>query len=372
MVKAEKRNGSYSVRVSLTDPTTGERTQKRVSARTKRELDVKVSDLKAKWNSGTYLEPSRETVASYLEHFVTTADIAPNTRRAYRTAINRLIVPQIGAVPLGKLTGRHVQDVYNLTRETTYGTQVQAVLSGALRLAVREGLVLRNVADGLTVGRSARETPDTPPMWTAEELAAFLAGVRGHRLWPLYWTAAHTGMRLSELINLRWDDVSLDMARLFVAKSKSASGRRRIALDAGTVAVLAEVLDDQTARRAALATDWQDTGAVFDRGDGRPLSPRTIEHVMTKAVERLGLPKGTPHTLRHTHTSLLLANGVPPHVVQARLGHASARTTLDVYAHVLPVSERDTADRFAAVLQAANSDQIVTNGGGAGRKTASA
>jgi hypothetical protein len=63
MASAEKRSGSYSTRVSLTDPLTGERMQKRVTARTKRELDVKVADLKARWHSGTYLEPAREPLA---------------------------------------------------------------------------------------------------------------------------------------------------------------------------------------------------------------------------------------------------------------------------------------------------------------------
>ena len=372
MRNVEKRSGSYSVRVSLTDPATGERTQKRVTARTKRELDVKVTNLKAKWNSGTYLEPSREPLSSHLAHFIDTADLAPNTRKAYMSVTRRLIVPHIGAVPLGKLTGRHVQDLYNAARETTYGAQVRAVVSGALKLAVREGLILSNVAEGLIVGRSERDAPNVPLAWTAEELVAFLAGVRSHWLWPLYWTAAHTGMRLSELTSLQWEDVSLDMARLFVGKSKSHSGRRRIALDAATVAVLSAHRADQQKRRQALATDWHDVDAAFDRGDGRPVSPRTVEDVMQKAVERLGLPKGTPHTLRHTHVTLLLTDGVPPHVVQARLGHASSRTTLDVYAHVLPVSERDVADRFATVLQTAESDQIVTIAAGVGRKTASA
>ena len=372
MVKAEKRSGSYSTRVSLTDPLTGERTQKRITARTKRELDAHVADLKARWNSGTYFEPSTEPFGQYLEHYFATADLAPNTRRSYRSVARRLIVPQIGAVPLGRLTGRHVQDLYNAVRETTYGTHVQAVVTGALRLALREGLVLRNVAEGFTVGRAAREPAQAPQVWTAEQLAAFLAGVREHWLWPLFWTAAHTGMRVSELTALRWEDVSLDLARLFVATSKSRSGRRRIALDGATVAMLAAHRTEQEQRRQAFGSDWQDAGTVFDAGHGQPVSPRTVEEVMTRYVRRLGLPHATPHTLRHTHATLLLTDGVPPHVVQARLGHASSRTTLDVYAHVLPVSERDVADRFAAVLQAAECDQIVTIAGSAGRESASA
>lgn len=358
-MKPERRSGSYSTRVSYVDPLTGRRRQKRVTAKTKRELEVKVAQLKAALASGSYAEPAKIPFAAYLEHYLETADLAPRTRAAYGLVVRALVAPRLGAIPLSKLTGWHVQELYNAVRETSYAQQVQAVVSGALRLAVREGLLARNVAEGLTPGRRQRE-PRVPAVWTAADLRAFLDAVREHWLFPLFWTAAHTGLRLSELVALRWDDVSLDLARLFVGKSKSAAGRRRVALDSATIAVLEAHRADQERRRAALGSEWQEHGLVFDRGDGRPVSPRTVEATMARYVRRLGLPPATPHSLRHTHATLLLADGVPPHVVQQRLGHASARTTLDVYAHVLPVSEREAAERFAARLAASERDQIVT------------
>ncbi|MDI3340538.1 MAG: site-specific integrase, partial [Sphaerobacter sp.] len=333
---------------------------KRVTARTKRELDAEVAKVKAAWATGTYLEPSKEPFGRYLEHWLETADLAPNTRKSYEGVARRRIIPMIGAVPLGKLTGRHVQEVYNAARGTSYAVQVQAVTNGALRLAVREGLIARNVAEGLTVGRVDREEPEPPAVWTPEQLNVFLDAVRDHWLFPLYWTAAYTGLRLSELIALHWDDVTLDLGYLFVGQSKTRSGRRRIALDADTVAVLTEHRREQARRQAALGPEWHDNGLVFDRGDGRPVSPRTAEAVMARYVARLGLPKATPHSLRHFHATVLLSSGVPAHVVQRRLGHASSRTTLDVYAHVLPGSEHGVAESFAQALRATKCDQIVT------------
>lgn len=370
MAKAKERGQAYSVRVSLTDPVTGQRTQKRVTARTKRELDVAVSKVKAEWSDGTYLEPSKERLAVFLDHWLETADLAPNTRKAYRGVVKRLIAPRLGDVPLGKLTGRHVQALYNDVRDTTYAVQVQAVMTGALRLAVREGLIARNVAEGLSIGRTERDDPEPPAIWTPAELSTFLDGIQDHWLSPLFWTAAHTGLRLSELTGLHWDDITLDLGRLFVGKSKTHTGRRRLALDAATVDVLRTHQAEQAERRAALGTDWQEHGVVFDRGDGRPVSPRTVEVTMARYVSRLDLPPLTPHGLRHVHATVLLSAGVPVHVVQQRLGHASARTTLDVYAHVLPVSERDVAETFAAALRP-NSDQIVTIAPAATEKTAS-
>ncbi len=360
-MKAERRSGSYSTRVSYIDPRTGKRRQKRVTAKTKRELEAKVAQLKAALASGGYTEPAKIPLASYLTHYLDTADLAPRTRAAYALVVRRLIAPQLGQVPLGKLTGWHIQELYNRVRETSYAQQVQAVISGALTLAVREGLLARNVAEGLTPGRRER-SPKTPTIWTPEELTTFLTAVRHHWLFPLFWTLAYTGLRLSEALALRWDDVSLDMARLFVQVSKSQAGRRRVALDRSTVAVLAEHQAEQARRRAALGSAWQEHGLVFDRGDGRPIAPRTVQAAMARYVRRLGLPPATPHTLRHTHATVLLLDGVPPHVVQHRLGHASSRTTLDVYAHVLPVNEREVAERFAQRLNGKQGDQNVTMG----------
>ncbi len=369
-MKPERRSGSYSARISYTDPRTGKRRQKRVTAKTKRELDAKVAQLKAALASGSYTEPAKIPFASYLEHYLDTADLAPRTRTAYALVVRRIIAPWLGTLPLAKLTGWHVQELYNAVRETSYAQQVQAVVSGALTLAVREGLIARNVAEGLTPGRRERP-PRAPTIWTPEELTTFLTVVRAHWLFPLFWTLAYTGLRLSEALALRWDDVSLDLARLFVQASKSLAGRRRVALDRMTVTVLAEHRAEQARRRAALGSAWQEHGLVFDRGDGRPISPRTVQATMARYVRRLGLPPATPHTLRHTHATVLLSDSVPPHVVQQRLGHASSRTTLDVYAHVLPVSEREVAERFAQRLNGTQGDQNVTIGQEQPRKSAS-
>ena len=225
---------------------------------------------------------------------------------------------------------------------------------------MREGLISRNVADGLKVGRLERALSPAPQVWTPAELMTFLDGVRDHWLFPLFWTAAHTGMRLSELTALKWDDITLDLGRLFVDKSKTASGRRRLTLDAGTVDVLRTHEAEQDTRRRALGFEWQEHGMVFDRGNGEPVAPRTVEATMTRRVRQLGLPYLTPHGLRHTHATLLLKARTPVHVVQQRLGHASATITLNVYAHVLPDDERGAADVFAATLSGISRDQMVT------------
>lgn len=291
-----------------------------------------------------------DPLRSILAHWLETARLADNTRRAYERAIRLTINPAIGDVALSRLTGRQVQELYNQPRGRSAAIQVQAALNGALELAVREGLILRNVAAGLRAGRHD-DAPHEAPVWTADELDRFLTAIDDHWLADVYHVAVHTGLRLSELIALRWDDITLDMARLFVRRAKTAAGVRRVALDEQTVARLRARLADQNRRRDALADGWQGTGQVFDRGDGRPLAPRTVEEVMTRTVARLGLPYISVHGLRHQHATALLLAGVPLHVVQRRLGHASAAITATIYGHALPADEHDAAAVFQETMR---------------------
>jgi integrase len=90
-----------------------------------------------------------------------------------------------------------------------------------------------------------------------------------------------------------------------------------------------------------------DLDLIFANPDGTPLRPNSISSVVSLLFRRLGLPKGASlHSLRHTHGSHLVADGVPLPVVAERLGHSSVRTTADVYTHALRGQDDDAARRW--------------------------
>ena len=212
----------------------------------------------------------------------------------------------------------------------------------ALTDAVREGILARNVADAATLPR----TPYTE-MATWDTLSAFLGYVHAHAdlgTATALHVAATTGMRRGEVAGLRWDAVDLERAVLRVVATrtvvdrqvvsgepKTSRSRRTVALDARTVAAL---------RRWKLAQPPSDL--VFG------MHPDHLSAAFDALQAAAGVPRIRLHDLRHTAASLMLAAGIPVHVVAVRLGHATPKITLSVYAHVLPTQGVEAADVMGA------------------------
>ncbi|WP_409332427.1 site-specific integrase [Trujillonella humicola] len=221
-------------------------------------------------------------------------------------------------------------------------------------------------------GLAPEARPPETQAWTAAELGRFLRWADAYdgdaaMAWRLL---AATGMRRGEALALRWRDIDLDAGRLAVRRSigvvknkgagqqlvegSTKTGQSRVVdLDAGTVVALRAY---RAARQEVARELVRDGALVLSNVDGTPRHPERfsrqfITH-LARARRALGdeqLPAIRLHDLRHTHASLLLADGVPVKVVSERLGHANATITLTVYQHVHPGMGREAADRFAAL-----------------------
>jgi integrase len=145
-------------------------------------------------------------------------------------------------------------------------------------------------------------------------------------------------------------------------ETKTAAGKRRIALPPSLTSVLKQHKEAQKAAKALLAgpiekSDTEpnkesskecdvESDYVYSHADGKPLDPSTVTHKFAKILKRAGLPSMPLHGLRHSHATMLLSAGVHPKVVQERLGHSSIRTTLDTYSHVVPGLQEAAAKKF--------------------------
>ena len=169
-------------------------------------------------------------------------------------------------------------------------------------------------------------------------------------------------MRRGELAGLTWRALDLDGARLSVDQQlvptrggasfgppKSARSRRTVALDPVTVAMLRQHRGTQLLERDFAGPAYVDKDLVFADPLGGPIHPQRLTEWFAKHRKAAGIPTGSLHTLRHTAATLALTEGVPVHIVAARLGD-DPKQILTTYAHLLPQSDELAAERIAAAL----------------------
>ena len=201
---------------------------------------------------------------------------------------------------------------------------------------------------------------------SANEVHDLLEACEDDQLGTLIFTAITTGMRLGELLGLRWSDLDLAVGSAHVVRSaqylpatgitfrtpKTARSRRSVALSPSSVRELQDHRKRQVETRLAIGPGYADGNLVFARVDGQPLAPHSISRVFRALVKRTDLQKLRFHDLRHTAATLMLLADVHPKIVSERLGHATVSITLDTYSHVLPDMQREAAvavDRVLAI-----------------------
>ena len=133
---------------------------------------------------------------------------------------------------------------------------------------------------------------------------------------------------------VRRSDVAISPHEIFVHPPKTKKSARRVDLDAGTINILRK-------HRQEAKTKWVCEDPK--RPGGMP-NPWNITTTLHNSCINAGIPCHTFHSLRHTHATLLLSEGVHPKIVSERLGHSKISITLDTYSHVIPTMQQAAID----------------------------
>ena len=140
---------------------------------------------------------------------------------------------------------------------------------------------------------------------------------------------------------------------------KTASSRRTIEIPPVTVEALRRHQGNQEELKAIAGKDWSDSRLVFTTAKGTPLDTSNILHHFQEVLKTAGLPRVRFYDLRHTHASLLIAEGVHPKKIAERLGHSSITLTMDTYGHLFDGSDNESAERMERLFGAAKPSKSV-------------
>jgi len=294
-------------------------------------------------------------------------DIEETTLDNYRNLFRMYVIPHIGGRQLYSLDKRAVQDMYKMLLKeggvnkkplspTTVRTTHRVLLKAFRDLGIN--------LEGVRQPRPAqREDHGRKGVWSPQQSKTFLRFHKQARLYAAWGLAVVAGFRRGELAGLRWAKVDLDQGIVFVHIQRTISGnkviekapkgksRRAVAIGPAIVKVLWEHKARQNEEKAKAGLLYHDYDYVFPREDGEPYYPRYFTDMWEKACVEAGVPEIVLHDARHTSATAGADAGVPEHVMQKRLGHADARTTREVYTHVLPESERKAAELMDSALE---------------------
>lgn len=336
------------------------------------------NELELQKAQGTLGSAGPMTVGEFLNRWLESycrQSLSPRTFIGYEGIVRQHLIPALGNIRLEKLTPLDIQGYYSQAlaggrKDDRAGEPLSpttvlkhhAVLHEALYHATKWGLIPRNPADLVEPPRKAKPEMN---VLGPDEVPALLEALRGSYLYLPAFLAIYTGMRLSEILGLRWQDVDLERGTVHVQQTlyyprsgeftflppKTPKSRRVIEIGPEAARVLRQQRARQAEWKLKLGGRWPGHDLVCTRPDGMPVYLHSISSNFRKAARRAGFDIRF-HDLRHTHATLLLRAGEHPKVVAERLGHSTVTVTLDTYSHVVPGMQRQAALKLERLLAA--------------------
>ena len=374
----KRKDGRWEGRVVIGYSEKGLPRTKNVLARTKRECQAKLKELRE-----AIAPPPSESIRSemsfgeWLDFWYqndSKPKLRPTTRLNYEGWIYNHLIPGLGDIQLNRLTQADLQQFFRTLKESGRKNHVEtrgpglsdrsvrscrAVCQMALTKAVEEKLIHRNPAAGCKLPPRSRKEMK---VLTLEEIQRFLIQAKAEGMYELFLLELTTGMRRGELLALQWDDLDFAAGKLRIEKQvypvggelvisepKTRAANRTVILPPAMVEVLAEY-------KKGVFSDLMFPSRTKPE---QPIDPGYVRKRLQAILKRAGCKAVRFHDLRHTFATLSLENGMDVKTLSTIIGHVSAATTLDTYAHITDEMRRKAAvyiDREIAGAEAADAE----------------
>jgi integrase len=314
-------------------------------------LDLRIAPI----NQGRHRPQSTITFGAFIsEQFEQGAmpTLKFSTRRGYSSLLHKHLLPRFEKQRLCDFNKAEIQRFILEKLQKGYawemGKRISGLLSKVFATATEWGYLTENPACGIKMPERTLKRPHSP--LSVEDVRKLLAALDEPEK-TFTMLAVFTGLRLGELLALRWGRIDFSNSILRVEEScflgrfgspKTRSSRR-------TVALAPFVIKALLAYRSRLM-ETNPESLVFSARDGSPRKADQLRGLLKQACKRAGVREIDFHTLRHTHSTLLHATGTPLKVAQAQLGHSSAAMTLEVYTHALPDAQQEAVAKLEGIL----------------------
>lgn len=320
----KEKNGTYSVNYTINDVVEGrkKRTKKR-GFKTLKEAKKFEQSLTGNGSSATFMMMFEESQATKVQ--------LQNTLDEKRALIAKYL-PFLANMPYDRITKPYLASVQADITKLDLSAERKNKLISIIRSTAKYANDVYDLVDNTKILKRFKDEKKEMEIWSPQEYMMFEDAIREKypRYVPFFRTLFYTGMRKGEAKALRTTDVDLAAKTISITKAmrrsrksekapKTSASNRKIRIDDTTLNMLAPLLNNET----------------FIFGDHKPLNNNSIDAVWKYGIRESGVKPIRIHSLRHSHASYLLCNGVSIVAVSKRLGHSSINETLATYAHLV-------------------------------------
>ncbi|MBU8583597.1 site-specific integrase [Bacillus paralicheniformis] len=392
--KCKKRRctcgAKWYYRYDIVDPTTGKRKQKEVGGfRTKAEAEEEAKRIQYELLQGTYIEEKEITFEEFSKEWLiwyeNTGKVKVSTIRVRKHEISRLM-DYFQYLKMKDITRKQYQEALNDLKARGYAENTIDGAHRTGRMIFRRAVELEVIKTDPTeyaivpkVQKTVEELErekELPKYLEKEELAHFLSIIPDHQMdirdYPIFLTLAYTGMRAGELCALKWSDIDFEEQTISITKTyynprnvikeyelltpKTKKSKRVIDVTKNVLIELDQLRKAQKEVQMKYRKTYHNEGFVFAQLDevnaGFPAYVKLIEIRMKRLLKIADLnPSLTPHSLRHTHTSLLAEAGVSLEQIMDRLGHTDDDTTKNIYLHITKPKKKEASHKFSELMR---------------------
>lgn len=355
----QRAKGSWSISIYLgKDNITNKKKYKWYTVKgTKKEAEIFMNEKINEIQKGIFVDSKNMSFEQYLNYWYEQCCItrlSQTTYESYRRNLDKYIIPNLGNIKLDKLLPLQLQSFYNeLSNELSNTTivYIHRIIHSALNKAMKWDLVIRNVADNVEVPKKQKYNAT---VLNSEEIQKLINAIANTYIYIPVMIAIATGMRRGEILGLVWNNIDLENGNIKVIQAlyptkdgltilppKTKTSIRSISMPPTLIQILKEYKEKQKNKSEFVCT----------LEDGSIISPSSLNHKFKQILEDNNLPHIRFHDLRHSHASLLLAQGVSAKAISTRLGHSNISITMDLYSHIYEATNKELANNFDIFLK---------------------
>ncbi|MEK3855913.1 site-specific integrase [Cytobacillus sp. FSL H8-0458] len=370
-IKKDPKRGTYFfVLDGGRDPITKKRTQyKRTGFKSKNEAEVALAKIRLELSQNKAIKNVKMTFGDFLKDWMEAKSIKlkPSTKKNYEEQVFYNILPVLGDKTIAEIDDKILQNfIFTLhnkrelapsTIRTTYG-----IVSEVLGSASRKGLFDQMLLSDISLPREVKKLR----VWDEDQINTFLNApntiLNLSRHFIGFVISILTGMRMGEVLGLRWKDIDFDKQIIyirqtlskideegnygFIDEGKTASAIRTIYIPTSLIHSLKEHRQLIEKEQKILGDSYLNYDLVLCAKNGNWVHPNNFRRAFKVTVEQLDIPMIRLHDLRHSHATFLLSKQVNPKIIQERLGHKNITVTLNTYSHALPSMQLEAVGKF--------------------------